>query len=397
MEEKIDYSTYELGSQEMRATFRLSDAYVMLNHGAYGLSPQPVVEKRIQLIKEQESHPDTWFRINMMDYYMESVKTAAKLINGDVEDTFILNNVTEGTNCILKSILKDSEEILINTHSYKAVQNTLSEMETTFGTKTRCVEICFPIFDEQDVVDLYVRQLDQYPNIKIAVIDHITSPTALKLPVEKIVEVCRERNVLTLIDGAHAPGQLDLDMNRIKADFYVGNLHKWYYTFRGCALLWVSPKHRNKILPLVTSNYSNFTMHHRFCYWGTRDTSPQFTAASASKFYEDIGGLETITGYNNKLVTWAQSMLCEALKTRPLDIPESMKAPNMAVLYLPKSSKKQIGSDELIVYFIEKYNGITVGFTTIDGEVALRLSANVYNCKDDYYKLRDALLDYFNE
>ncbi|XP_026695948.2 uncharacterized protein LOC100183535 isoform X2 [Ciona intestinalis] len=346
MEEKIDYSTYELGSQEMRATFRLSDAYVMLNHGAYGLSPQPVVEKRIQLIKEQESHPDTWFRINMMDYYMESVKTAAKLINGDVEDTFILNNVTEGTNCILKSILKDSEEILINTHSYKAVQNTLSEMETTFGTKTRCVEICFPIFDEQDVVDLYVRQLDQYPNIKIAVI---------------------------------------------------GNLHKWYYTFRGCALLWVSPKHRNKILPLVTSNYSNFTMHHRFCYWGTRDTSPQFTAASASKFYEDIGGLETITGYNNKLVTWAQSMLCEALKTRPLDIPESMKAPNMAVLYLPKSSKKQIGSDELIVYFIEKYNGITVGFTTIDGEVALRLSANVYNCKDDYYKLRDALLDYFNE
>ncbi|XP_078492683.1 uncharacterized protein LOC100182498 [Ciona intestinalis] len=397
MEEKNDYSTPKPGSQQMRDTFRLSDAYVMLNHGAYGFPPQPVLNKRNQLLEEQESHPFTWFRTNLMGYYMESVKLAANLINGEVEDTFILSNVTEGTNCILKSVmLKDGGEILMNTHSYEAVRNMLSELETTYGTKTRCVEIRFPISDEQDVVDLYARQLDLYPNIKIAVIDHITSPTALKLPVEKIVEVCRERNVLTLIDGAHAPGQLDLDMEKIKADFYVGDLHKWYYTSRGCALLWISPKHRNKILPVVT-DYCNDTMHHQYCYWGTRDTSPQLTLATASKFYEDIGGLETITEYNNKLVTWAQSMLCEALGTKPLDIPQSMKPPNMAVMYLPKSSKKKIGNYELMVHFIEKYNGITVGFTTIDGEVALRLAANVYNCKDDYFKLRDALLDYFKE
>uniref|UniRef100_H2YXV6 Aminotransferase class V domain-containing protein n=1 Tax=Ciona savignyi TaxID=51511 RepID=H2YXV6_CIOSA len=397
MAKEEQYSSFTFGSLEMRDVFRQSSRYVMVNHGAYGLSPQPVMEKKFELIKEQESQPDIWFRVNMMKYYMESVKIAANIIGAHVDDTFILNNATEGTNCVLKSLdFGKDGEILMNSHSYLAVKNTAEEMESTSGIRTRYVPIKFPIADEQEIVNLYESYLDQYPNVKIAIMDHITSPTALKLPVEKIVEICRQRDVLTLIDGAHVPGQLQLDIKKINPDFYVGNLHKWYYTFRSCGLLWVSPKHKNQIRPLVTSNYSDLSMHHRFCYWGTRDTSSQFTLATAHQFYNDVGGLEAITEYNSSLVTWAQSMLCDALGTKPLEIPSSMRAPNMAVLHLPEQPGKALCGNELIEVFLEKYNGMTVGFLDVMGEVVLRLSANIYNCKEDYYKLRDALVDYFS-
>lgn len=121
--------------------------------------------------------------------------------------------------------------------------------------------------------------------------DHITSSTALLFPIKKMIEECRKRGVLVLIDGAHAPGQVEINLEDLCPDFYVGNFHKWLYTPRGCAFLWVHSDHQSWCTPLVTSRQYNNGFQIEFCVQGTRDDIPYFLVPDAILFLKELGGM----------------------------------------------------------------------------------------------------------
>ena len=130
--------------------------------------------------------------------------------------------------------------------------------------------------------------------------DHITSPTALVFPLKKMIEECRKRGVLVLVDGAHAPGQMEINLEELRPDFYTGNFHKWMYTPRGCAFLWVHKDHQGWCTPLVTSNKYKEGFQMEFCVQGTRDDIPYFLIPEAIQFYKDVGGMVSLLALISK-------------------------------------------------------------------------------------------------
>ena len=168
--------------------------------------------------------------------------------------------------------------------------------------------------------------------IKLVIIDHISSPSALVFPVKDIVQQLHDLGVAVLVDGAHAPGQLNLDLEDIGADFYTGNLHKWCYAPKGCAFLAVSDKFRSSLQPLVTSHLYKQDLQDQFFMQGTMDHTPYLMAKKALQFYHENGGREALVRYTTPLLDWAQQMLCHSLNTTVLPVPHSMVAPFMRVL-----------------------------------------------------------------
>merc|ERR1719201_1972595 len=141
-------------------------------------------------------------------------------------------------------------------------------------------------------------------------VDHISSPSAIVFPIASLATQLHKLGVLLLVDGAHAPGQLDLDLEKLGADFYTGNLHKWCFAPKGSAFLWVAPAHRSSLEPLVTSHLYGGSLQDQFYMQGTMDHTPYLTAPRALQFYQDLGGREAVLSYTTPILDWAQQMLC---------------------------------------------------------------------------------------
>ena len=170
-----------------------------------------------------ENCPDEWFFLKLKTKWFESTKKVAEAVGCNPANLVFTRNVTEALNCVIKSIsLSRNDAILITNHTYGAIKNTVDYYTTKAGAQIVIVDISFPIANERDICDLYANVLADNPHIKLAVIDHITSCSALVFPVEDLVKICKKHGVLTLVDGAHAPGQIPLDIEKIGADFYGG-------------------------------------------------------------------------------------------------------------------------------------------------------------------------------
>ena len=170
-----------------------------------------------------ERCPDEWFFLKLRNKWNESCKQVADAVGANPQNMAFVHNVTEAINCVVRSIgLTPKDAVLITNHTYGAVKNIVDYYTSKAGAKMVTLQIPFPIQSEQEICDLYNKVLAENPDIKLAIIDHITSASALLMPVEDLVKVCKKHDVLTLIDGAHAPGQLPLEIMKIGADFYGG-------------------------------------------------------------------------------------------------------------------------------------------------------------------------------
>ena len=170
-----------------------------------------------------ERCPDVWFVLKLEKKWFESTQIVAHALGANPDNLVFVHNVTEGINCAIKSILLTSKDaVMVTNHTYGAVRNTVDYFTNKVGSRVVTLNIPFPIKSEQEICQTYSDVLAMNPDIKVAVIDHITSASALLMPVEDIVKICKQHGVLTLIDGAHAPGQLPLRIESIGADFYAG-------------------------------------------------------------------------------------------------------------------------------------------------------------------------------
>ncbi|WP_411026518.1 aminotransferase class V-fold PLP-dependent enzyme, partial [Salmonella sp. s54395] len=165
-------------------------------------------------------------------------------------------------------------------------------------------DIPFPIKGKDDIINAYTKVLTEHPGIKIAVTDHISSPTAILFPIKEIIDVCHQHDVIVVIDGAHAPGHVQLTIEDYGADYYTGNLCKWLMIPENLGFIWVHPKHQGTIQPILTS-HSAFSVDFRNRFYSpmTKDRITQILMQDAVEFYEELGGLEAITARNKKMVT----------------------------------------------------------------------------------------------
>lgn len=384
----------------IRELFLLEKDTAFTNHGSYGTVPREVMDERIRLLNLAESHPDRWYRRTLRPLYDEAINEVAEFVGANPNNIVFVQNATTAINTVLKNLSLGPEDmILSNSHSYNACNNAIESAVKRCGADTLVLDLRFPIRESMETVEQIVEICKRNTGVRLAMVDHISSPSAIVFPIAAIARELHKLGVLLLVDGAHAPGQLELDLESLGADFYTGNLHKWCFAPRGSAFLWTAPAHRDKIQPLVTSHAYKQDITDQFFVQGTMDHSAYLCLPAALRFYQRLGGRAAITGWTKPLLDWAQQMLCHAFNTPVLPIPPGMQAPNMRVLRLPEISQYSPPSRDLAEKFMDDVCGsdqVVVVITCFSGHLWLRISANVYSCKEDYLQLKEALLKYIN-
>lgn len=388
---------------EMRRQFVLEPGSTFVNHGSYGAAPRRVVDCRLRLIEQQESQPDLWFRERCSDMWRQNKLAVGEFLGSNPNNFVFVHNTTTGVNAVLRSLkFNKGDALLISTYTYEAVQNACRYVADKHDIELITLEVTSPFvgagLNRESLLTSYERMLTAHPNIRLVMLDYISSRPALLLPVKELISICRRHGAMAFVDGAHTPGQIELDLETLGADFFAGNLHKWAFVPRGCAVIWVHPDYQHHIFPVVTSLYELTDFDLNFSYQGTDDNSQYYTAQAALKFYQDIGGHTVISQYNTELATRAADLLVSKWGTKHYPLPDDMKAPFMRQIRLPDLKKyPNEATDEMVdkkslmkdVWHRFKVQAL---FFQQERQPWVRISAAVYNTIEDYKKLADAIL-----
>jgi len=227
---------------------------------------------------------------------------------------------------------------------------------------------------------------------RLLVIDHVTSPTALVFPVERIVAACARRGIEVLVDGAHVPGMLPLDVPNIGATYYTGNLHKWASAPKGTGFLWVDPRRQRDIHPLIVSHHYGEGFLSEFGWQGTRDLSAWLSAPRGLQFMSKLGWDQIMT-HNHQMATWVQAMLSQKWDVEPISPLNGSLLGSMATLRLPGrlASMSEAEAQSLQQRFYSEFK-VEVPIMQWGGLNLVRPSCQVYNKPSDYERLADVVL-----
>ncbi|XAL98008.1 aminotransferase class V-fold PLP-dependent enzyme [Phycisphaeraceae bacterium D3-23] len=312
-----------------------------LNHGSFGATPR-VVLARQQALRDQLEHNPLRFLLDAAPPMIERSRAAvAQLIHAPPEDVVFVRNATAGVNAVLRSLwFRPGDEILYFDHAYNACANVVRFVAERSGAKSVAVALPWPIEDPRQVTDAVLAVVT--PRTKLAMLDHITSPSGLVLPIADIVAELKRRGVETLVDAAHAPGMVPIDIETIGAAYYTANCHKWLCAPKAAAFLHVRKDKQDGIEPDIishgTNNYgageADFQM--RFLWPGTNDPTPVVCIADAIGFLESLlpGGLPALMQRNHHMAVALRRVVCDAWAIQP-PCPEDMLG-SMATLPLFK-------------------------------------------------------------
>lgn len=313
-------------------------------------------------------------------------------------DTVFVENATSGVETVIRSLqLKPTDSILYLDIGYGPLIKFLK-----FFSQTTGVELIEVISEYPLKIENIISQISACikPNTKLALIDHITSASALILPLKIIIPLLQKKGIFVCIDGAHTVGQIDLIVPEYNADAYISNCHKWLFSSKGCAFLWVNPKHKNKIHPLVISSGSSLGMNAEFNWVGTKDYTSFLSVITAIDFYNDLGP-EKIKKHNHNLALSAAIKLIQMWDTE-LILNANYKDLNswehyigsMVTIRMPKiKNPSQKKAEEIRINLLLNYSIDTTCYC-IGENMYLRISAQIYLNMDDFIKLGNSILDY---
>jgi isopenicillin-N epimerase len=382
----------------MLAHFPLDPAGVYLNHGTVGVTPRRVLAAQQAVRDEMERHPSR-FMLRELSHWLpaagdaaptrmrQAAAAVARFVGARGDDLVFVDNATAGANAVLRSFpFEPGDEILVTDFGYGAVTKTALYTARDRRAVVRTVTMPYPAFDASAAVEAVAAALG--PRTRVAVIDHVTSESALILPLAAIAARCRDAGVLVLADGAHAPGMLALDVPALGADWYVANLHKWAFAPRSAGFLWARPERQAGLHPPVISWGYDTGFTAEFDWVGTRDPSPWLAAPAGLAFLEELGA-DRVRRYNHDLAWRAAVALADRWRA-PLGIREEHVG-SMATIPLPES----LGStpDEALALrnALLFEDGIEVQLHATHGRLRLRISAQVYNDWADIERLGDAV------
>lgn len=378
----------------MRDVFCLDPKLTFLNHGSFGACPREVIEAQQRWTWEMERNPVEFLGRRSGELLAHARERLGKHLHARADDLVFVSNATTAVSIVAQSLpLEPGDEVLSTDLEYGACDAAWQHICEAKGAVYRKVHIALP-FDR----DAFAPQVMAHvtPRTKLIFASHITSGTALILPAQALCQAARERGILTLIDGAHAPGQIDLDLGQVAADFYTGNCHKWLCAPKGSAFLHVRREHQNTLQsPVMSWGYSaaaqghpayeaylgKSTFHQRLQWLGTRDISAWLSVPTAIAFQARYDW-PPVRARCHALALHAHDTLTQRWGTQAIAPPDSFA--QMVAIPLPPQTPKDLQQR----LFTE--NRIEVPITHHAGQNFLRVSVQGYNTEADIEKLMDA-------
>lgn len=278
----------------LKSLFQLNPDMVYLNHGSFGSTPIPVMDYYQKLQHQLEENPMEFFSETFFLHERNTRQELSHFLNAPTDSILLLPNVTHAINLVAKSLqFTAHDEILLSDHEYGACEIIWNYIAEKTNARLVMARIPPSVHNDEEILETFWSYVS--PHTRLIFLSHISSPTALLFPVHLICQRARQQGILTLIDGAHAPGQIDLDLSSIQADFYAGNCHKWMLAPKGSAFLYVHPKMQEALIPLVISwgyaeksdisTGSKFV--DKFVWRGTEDPSAIFSIPAAIEFMHE--------------------------------------------------------------------------------------------------------------
>ncbi|OAI41133.1 penicillin epimerase [bacterium SCGC AG-212-C10] len=386
----------------LRDLWRLDPAVTFLNHGSYGACPAAVLDYQAELRARLERQPVQFLGRDLQPLLMEARATLATFLGAETADIAFVTNATTGVNTVLRSLeFAPGDELLVTDHVYKACFNALEYVAGRAGATVVVAPTPFPVANDDEIVAAIVDRVT--PNTRIALVDHISSPTALIFPIARIVSELAARGVDTVVDGAHAPGMVPLDLTALGAAYYTGNGHKWLCAPKGAAFLYVRRDRQERIRPLTISHGAdaplggNSRFEVEFAWQGTHDPTAVLSLAESVRYLPTLvpGGWDEIRRRNHELAVAGRRLILDRLGMAS-PCPEDMLG-SIASIPLPGIPKGDAGNirrtGDLQAALLSEF-GVEV---PIFGWAApihhmVRISAQLYNSPDQYERLADGLL-----
>lgn len=383
----------------------LDPEVVFLNHGSFGACPRAVLEEQDRIRLRMERQPVQFFVRDLEDLLDTARAELAAFLHAPSTDIAWVPNATSGVNAVLRSLsLAPGDELLTTDHEYNACRNALEYVAGRAGARVVVARIPFPLADADQAVDAILDHASA--RTRLALVDHVTSQTGLVLPIARIVAALAGRGIDTLVDGAHAPGMLDLRLADIGAAYYTGNCHKWLCAPKGAGFLYVHPDRQSEIRPVAISHGANSPRQDRsrflqeFDWVGTDDPSPMLCVPAAIRFMGSLlsGGWPALRAHNRALTLDGRRELAEVLGI-DLPSPDTMIG-SLAALPLPDGAmeppKSAMYADPLQDELLRRWRIEVPIIPWPDVPKRLiRISAQIYNGPTQYRLLAEALRELF--
>jgi isopenicillin-N epimerase len=373
-----------------------------LNHGSFGACPRPVLEAQSELRARMERQPVQFLARDLEPLLDQARAELARFVGADPDDLAFVPNATTGVNTVIRSLdLAPGDELLTTSHAYNACRNALRWHERR-GAKVTVAEVPWPIAGPWQVVDAVLGAVTD--RTRLVLLDLVTSPTGLIFPVQETVRRLEERGVDVLVDAAHAPGMVPIDVRAIGAAYFAGHCHKWLCAPKGAAFLHVRRDRQPRMRPLAISHGANATRTDRsrfrleFDWGGTVDPTPFLCVPEAIRFLGSLlpGGWPELMERNHALAVRGRRLLCEALRIEA-PAPEQMLG-SLASVPLPDAGPGEEPRTDgpwwhpLQRRLLEKHDiEVPVSLFPAAPKQLIRISAQVYNSEDQFARLATAL------
>jgi isopenicillin-N epimerase len=366
------------------AQWGLDPAVEYLNHGSFGACPTAVLAAQAALRAEMEREPFDFLQAALPARLDAARKELAAFLGADPADLAFVPNATAGVNAVLRSLeFTSSDEILVTSHTYAACRKTVDFVARRSGVRVVIAALPFPCLEEESVVEAVLGAAS--PRTRIALIDHVTSPTALVLPVRRLVQELAALGIDTLVDGAHAPGMVPLRLGDLGAAYYTGNAHKWLCAPKGAAFLHVRSDRQAGVHPNVISHGYTAGFHAEFDWTGTLDPTPWLCIPAALQHMSGLvpGGWPQVMRTNHELALRARDVLLERLAVPP-PAPDAMIG-SMAAIPLPRDTDGAAHDTDALHDWI-RARGVEAWLHPHPVPL-VRVSAQLYNSLDQFRHL----------
>ena len=388
-------------ASEYSELWNLSPEVIYLNHGSFGACPKEVLKYQSEIRLNLEEQPMSFFLRKADELLYNSKVILAEFISAEAENIVFVPNVTNGVSTVLNSLkLNNNDHILITNHIYFACRNAIEHFAKKSGVIIDIAEVNFPDSSDDNCIEAILDKVNS--KTRIALIDHITSPTGIIFPVKEVVRQLNTKNIDVIIDGAHAPGMIPLNIKEIGAAYYTGNCHKWICSPKGVGFLYVRTDKQKDIFPPVISHLQGdgFTalsdFQYKFSWAGTHDISAYISVGKSLKYMAGLfaGGWKDIMHTNRTLALKAREILCSALK---IDSPcPANMIGSLASIPLPddeqKFNFKSFYLEPVYKRLAEEYNiEVLTCIWQKYPKRLLRISAQLYNSEKQYEILGEAL------
>lgn len=386
-----------------RAHWTLHPGVTPLNHGSFGGAPRVALEAQRRFQDELEAEPLRFLAPEReLEPKLDAVREKLSAFLGcRFDDLAFVRNTTDGVNAVLRSFpFQSGDEVLVTDHGYRACTNAAHFAAERVGATVAVASIPFPCAGPDEAFEAIVAGFTD--RTKLLLVDLITSPTALILPVKRIVQAAQARGIRVLVDAAHGPGMVPIELDAVGADYTTGNLHKWLCAPKVAGFLHVKPEHQAEVRPSVISHAASAARPGRsrflaeFDWTGTFDPTPLMTVPTVIDFLDTLlpsGGIKAVYAANKALALEGRAILAERLG---VDVPAPAEMiGSIATLPLPDGAPIETGqTDPLGQVLFQKHRiEVPVVHWPTTGKRWFRVSAAIYNERADYERLADALAE----